>query len=93
MRYMANSRPGDDVTPERLKQFFDESSFTSAAWDLVRHHVVVEYALKVGDVPGVVLFLEVDSPEQASAVLNELPAVQDGLIAFELEPVGKAMRL
>jgi len=59
----------------------------------VRHHVVVEYALKVGDVPRVVLFLEVDSPEQASAVVNEPPAVRDGLIAFELEPVGKAVRL
>jgi hypothetical protein len=93
MRYMANSRPSEGVTPERLKQFFDESSFSPAAWDLVRHRVVVEYALKVGEVPGVVLFLEVDSPDQASAVLNELPAVRDGLIAFELEPVGKAMRL
>ena len=93
MRYMANSRPAKGVTPEQLSQFFDENSFSAAAWDLVRHRVVVEYALKLGDVPGVVLFLDADSSDQAAEVVNGLSAVQRGLVTFELDPLGKAMRL
>jgi hypothetical protein len=60
---------------------------------LVRHRVVTEYALKVGDVPGVVLFMEVDSLDETSDIGNGLPAVQQGLITFGVEPIGKAMRL
>lgn len=93
MRFMANSRPADGVTPEQLSQFFDENSFSAGAWELVQRRVVVEYALKVGDVPGVVLFLDVDSPDQASEVVNGLSAVQHGLITFDLDPLGKSMRL
>ena len=79
--------------PERLTRFFDENGFSSEAWELVRHRVVTEYALKVGDVPGVVLFMEVDSLDEASGIVNGLPAVQQGLITFDVEPIGKAMRL
>jgi hypothetical protein len=53
---------------------------------------VTEYAFKEGAVPGVVLFLEVDSLEEASDVVNSLPAVQQGMITFELDPLGKTMR-
>ena len=59
----------------------------------MRHRVVTEYALKVGDVPGVVLFMEVDSPEEASDLVNGLPAVQQGLMTFDLDPLGMSMRL
>ncbi len=93
MRYMANSRPAEGVQVEQLTQFFDENAVSSAAWDLIRHRVVTEYAFKVGDVPGVVLFLNVDSSQDVSAVVNGLPAVQRGLITFDVEPLGRAMRL
>ncbi|MBB4752458.1 hypothetical protein [Actinoplanes lobatus] len=90
---MANSRPADGVTAQQIAKFIDENGFSAAAWDLVRHRVVTEYALKVGDVPGVVLFMEVDSADEATDVLNGLLAVQTGLIAFDLDPIGKTMRL
>src|SRR5687768_11544200 len=93
VRYMANSRPAEGVDAEQLTRFFKENGVSSAAWDLIRRRVVTEYAFKVGDVPGVVLFLDVESPEDASAVVNELAAVHRGLIAFDVEPIGKAMRL
>ena len=93
MRFMANSRIADGVAPEELTKLFDENGFSPEAWDLVQHRVVTEYALKVGDAPGVVLFLEVASPEEASDVVNGLPAVQQGLITFDLDPIGKSMRL
>jgi hypothetical protein len=73
---MANSRIAEGVTPEQLTQFFDAGGSSSEAWELVRHRVVTEYALKVDDVPGVVLFLKVDSADEASGIVNRLPAVQ-----------------
>jgi hypothetical protein len=93
VRYTANSRPAEGVSAEQLTQFFSENGASSAAWTLIRQRVVTEYAFKVGDVPGVVLFLDVESPNDASAVVNGLPAVQRGLITFDLDPIGKAMRL
>ena len=66
MRYMANSRLAEGVTPERLNEYIDNNGISSSAWELVRHRVVTDYAFKVGDAPGIVLFLEVDSMEAAS---------------------------
>ena len=54
---------------------------------------MTEYALKAGDVPGVVLFMEVDSPDEVADIVNRLPAVQQGLITFELDPLGTVIRL
>jgi hypothetical protein len=40
-----------------------------------------------------VLFLEAASPDEAADVVNGLPAVQQGLITFDLDPIGKSMSL
>ena len=93
MQYMANSRVAHGVTPQQLACFFEENEVTSSAWALVRHRVVTDYAFKVGDVPGVVLFLEADSLEEAWDLVQELPAVLQGVITFDLDPVGKFMHL
>ncbi|MBW6435620.1 hypothetical protein KZ829_17915 [Actinoplanes hulinensis] len=93
MRFMANSRPADGITAGQLAEFFDEHGFSAAAWNLVRHRVVTEYALKVGDVPGIVLFLETESADEATAVLAGLTAVRQGLLTFDLDPIGKTMSL
>ena len=37
---------------------------------------MTDYAFKVGDVPGVVLFLESDSLAAAADIVNGLPVVQ-----------------
>lgn len=92
MLLMANSRIGEGVTPEQLTRFFDENTVSTQAWDLVRHRVVTEYAFKIGDVPGIVVFMEVDSADEASEIVNGLPVVQQGLLTFELDPIGKTMR-
>jgi len=93
MRYMANSRIADGISREQLVQFFEENAFSPAAWDLVRRRTVIEYAMKEGDLPGVLLFLEADSAEQAAAVVNELPVVKLGLVTFDIDPLGKTMHL
>ncbi|GIE97548.1 hypothetical protein [Paractinoplanes rishiriensis] len=93
MRYVANSRMAEGASRDQLVQFFEKNGFSSVAWNLVRHRIVTEYALKTGDVPGVLIFLEADSPEQAAGLINELVAVKQGLLTFEIDPLGKTMRL
>jgi len=93
MRYMANSRIAVGASRERLVQFFDESSFSPAAMDLIRQRVAIEYAFKEGDVPGVVVFLEADSADEAAALLDALPVVEQGLVTFDIDPLGKTMHL
>ena len=44
MRFMANSRIAEGVTPEQLQQFIDDNNISSPAWELVRHRVVTDYA-------------------------------------------------
>ena len=93
MRFMANSRIAAGVTPEQLTQFMDDNTVSSSAWELVRYRVVTDYAFKVGDVPGVVLFLESDSLAAAADIVNGLPVVQRGLITFELDPLAYVMHM
>lgn len=93
MQYMANSRIAQGVTPEQLTKFFDDNGVSSSAWELVRHRVVTDYAFKVGDAPGVVLFMEVDSQDEASDIVSGLPAVEQGLITFDLDPLRNVMHL
>ena len=93
MRFMANSRPADGVTPEQLRDYFDTHGVSSRAWELVRHRVVTDYAFKVGEVPGIVLFLHGDSEEDARTLVDSVPIVEQGLVTFELEPLGNVMRL
>jgi hypothetical protein len=93
MRYLANSRIAVGVPRDQLIQFFAANAFSTAAWDLIRHRIVTEYAVKEGETPGVVLFLEADSADEAAAVLGDLPVVKQGLLTFEIDPLGKTMRL
>src|SRR5690242_7526277 len=93
MRFMANSRIADGASRERLAQFFDESSFSPAAMELIRSRVAIEYAFKEGDVPGVVVFLEAGSADEATALLAGLPVVEQGLVTFDIDPIGKMLFL
>ena len=93
MRYMANSRMADGASLERLVRYFDENAFSPTAWDLVRRRTVDEYVMKEGEIPGVVVFLEAGSADEAAAVLDDLPVVKLGLLTFDLDPLGKTMRL
>ena len=85
---MANSRPADGVSPERLTEYFENNGVSSKAWELVRHHVVTDYAFKTGELPGVVLFLRADSEDEARELVNSTPVVEQGLLQFDVEPLG-----
>ena len=92
MRFFANSRLADGVTREQIIQFFTEHEIESSTWDLVRHRVVTDHAFKVGDQPGIVLFVEAESPAAAADIVNGLPVVQKGLWVFDIDPVSSIAR-
>ena len=91
MQFMANSRPADGVTPERLTEYFEDNGVSSKAWELVRHHIVTDYAFKIGEQPGVVLFLRADSEDEARSLVDSTPIVEQGLLKFDVEPLGPVM--
>jgi len=45
------------------------------------------------DAPGVIFLMNVESVEQARATLDALPLVADGLMTYELMPVGPLVPL
>ena len=93
MRFMANSRPADGVTPEQLTVYFENNGVSSEAWELVRNHVVTDYAFKIGEPRGVVLFLRADSEDEARNFVDSTPIVEQGLLRFDVEPLGSVMHL
>jgi hypothetical protein len=90
---MANSRPADGIAPAQLADYFATNGVSSEAWELVRHRIVTDYAFKVGEPPGVVLFLRADSEDEARKLVDSTPIVEQGLLTFELEPLGTVMHL
>lgn len=56
-------------------------------WELTQAEVIREAYLRK-DWPGAVLVLECATVGEAEAVLATLPLVREGLIAFELMPLG-----
>ena len=59
----------------------------------MRHHIVSEYAFKVGEHPGLVLFLRTGSEDEAQKLVDSFPIVKEGLLRFEVEPLGVIMHL
>jgi hypothetical protein len=92
LRFLANSQLVDGVSRGQVIDYFANHEIASSTWDLVRHRIVTEYAFKVGDVPGLVLFLEVESAEEASKVTDALPVVATGLLRFEIDPLRATAR-
>jgi hypothetical protein len=90
---MANSRPADGVAPEQLSEYIEANGVSPDAWELVRHRIVTDYAFKVGEQPGIVLFLRADSEEEAQKLVDSTPIVKQGLLTFEVEPLGRVMHL
>ena len=93
MHFMANSRAAEGVTAQELTEYFDANGVSSEVWDLVQHGIVSEYAFKVGEHPGLVLFLRTGSEDDARRLVDSFPIVKDGLLRFELEPLGVIMHL
>ena len=92
MRFLANSRVVDGVSRDELVQYFADNAISSSTWDLVRQRVVTEHAFKVGDAPGIVVFLDVGSKDEAEQIVNTLPVVTNGLLTFDIDPLSPIAR-
>ena len=93
MHFMADSRPAEGVLPEQVREYFDVNGVSSGAWEMVRHRVVTDYAFKVGEPPGVVLFVSAESEADVRKLVDSLPIVVQGLLTFDLAPIGPFMHL
>ncbi len=92
MRFLATSRLVDGVSRDQLIDYFDQHFVESSTWEMVRTHVVADYMFKVGDEPGIVLFVDVETSAEARAVVDQLPVVERGLLRFEIDPVSPVAR-
>ena len=86
MKYIVNCnlRPGKDrdAFVAMVKQ-----GPADASWELVRKRIVQEFAFKVGKVPGIFLLMECASEEDARGHIDKLPAVRDGWVDYEIDPI------
>ena len=89
MTFLANSRLAAGVTREQFSSSSESTLSIHRRGTSVRHRVVTDYAFKVGNEPGVVLFLDVDSEAETHEIVEAFPVVAQGLLTFEVEPVSK----
>jgi hypothetical protein len=60
---------------------------TEEAWELVQKRVVVEFAFKVGKVPGIFLLMESESEDEARSHVEKLLSVRDGWVDYQIDPI------
>jgi hypothetical protein len=89
MTFLANSRLRDGVTRQQVVDYMSEHGIQHSTWDLFRHRTVERYHFKVGDQPGAVLFLDVETEEEARKLVTDLPIVAAGLLEFEIDPLSQ----
>ncbi|XPV75426.1 MAG: YciI family protein [Desulfovibrio sp.] len=82
--------PAAEENREKFSELLPEQMKHSVKMHLA--NVVREFYMRT-DQPGSVLILEVDDEEQAKSFLNNLPLVKEGLIEFDLIPLGPYLPL
>ena len=85
MRILCIDRPLPGATFERYKPHLQAE--VRHTWEAYKTGVVRDIYLRQ-DRPGVAIFLECSSVDEAKAALAELPLVKAGLIDFEVIPLG-----
>jgi hypothetical protein len=84
MKILAMEKEVPGVTQEEFRPHLKAEALR--VWELYQAGVVRELYFRK-DWPGVVLVLECADAEEADQVLNPLPLVQEGLIAFDIIPL------
>jgi hypothetical protein len=84
MKVLALEKEMSDATAEAFKPYLKEES--ARVWELYQAGVFRELYFRQ-DAPSAVLILECDSIEEALGLLDTLPLVREGLIAFEVIPL------
>jgi muconolactone delta-isomerase len=85
MKILAMEKEMPGVAEEQFRPHLKPEA--ARVWELYRDGVFRELYFRK-DWPGAVLMLECADVEEANEVLNTLPLVKEGLIAFDLIPLG-----
>ena len=85
MKILAMDRYLDGTTLEKVQAYLEDEM--KIAWKNYKKGYVREWYSRQ-DKPGVVLMLECESLNEAQNLVDELPLVNKGLIAFDLIPLG-----
>ncbi|MFV0422895.1 hypothetical protein [Oleidesulfovibrio sp.] len=90
MKVLAIDKVSPDATPERVRELFMKEV----------HHTIKMYLADIvreiyfrEDRSGTVLMLEVPSLDEARKLIDTLPMVKDGLLEYDLIPLGPFMPL
>lgn len=85
MKILALEKESPDVTTEQIRPFLVEEA--ARVWELYLSGVLREFYFRQ-DWPGAVLMLECAHEADAAETLSTLPLVREGLITFDLIPLG-----
>jgi len=86
MKFMVNCSLRPDKSRDAFKNFVKDGP-ADESWELVRKRVVVEFAFKVGTVPGAILFMECESEDQVRNQVEKMPAIRDGWLDYQIDPI------
>jgi hypothetical protein len=86
MKILAIAKVDPQTTPEMIKPFLEAE--VQHAWKLYNEGTVREMYSCPDRRLGVVFVLECDGTDEAKRSLDQLPFVREGLIDFELVPLG-----
>lgn len=85
MRILCLDIPAAGATPQAYAPHL--TAEVLHAWDLYKSGVIRDIYFRQ-DRPGVAMFLECDSVEDASAAVADFPLAKAGLLTFECIPLG-----
>lgn len=85
MKILAIDKFLPGTTMETVQPYLQDEMKIS--WKHYKEGTVREWYFRQ-DQPGVVLILECDSVDEAQNLIDEYPLVKEGLIAFDLIPLG-----
>ncbi|EPT7107104.1 hypothetical protein [Klebsiella michiganensis] len=85
MRILCLDMPNPGATPEKYAPHLTAEALH--AWGLYKSGFIRDIYFRQ-DRPGVAIFLECDTVEEASNVMAEFPLAKAGLLTFECIPLG-----
>lgn len=86
MLFFINSRMSQGATRDQIVEHFSQD-FDPKAWELVKKGILSQWYYKIGDEPGIIDLIHSDSTEEARTIADDTPAVKEGLLEFDIEPV------
>jgi hypothetical protein len=86
MKYMVNCSLRPDKSRDAFIALVKDGP-ADEAWALVQKRLVVEFAFKVGKVPGIFLLMECESEDEARSHIEKLPSVRDGWVDYQIDPI------